>query len=186
MTHDLHSTRLRAEFKAMLRTYPPSDEEQISWQLKERDLARYELRIHGRKGTPYAGGIWKITIDLPPEYPFKPPIVNFRVPIWHPNIAIGDMRWKWGSNVCLSLVNWNNQGKPGGWKETITLPSVVEHIEMMLDVFPGDGEFPEYLVDPKDPFNKDAGEQMLNDFHAFYQTAENWTRKHALKMEDED
>jgi ubiquitin-protein ligase len=184
LTHDLHSTRLRSEFKAMLKAYPPKKEKNVSWRLIERDLARYELDIQGRKGTPYEGGTWKVTIDLPPEYPFKPPIVNFRIPIWHPNIAQGDMRWKWGSNVCLSLVNWNNQGKSGGWKETITLPSVVEHLEMMLDVFPADGEFPEYLVDPKDPFNKEAGEQMLKDFKLFYQTAESWTRKHAVRKED--
>ena len=54
---------------------------------------------------------------------------------------------------------------------------------MMLDVFPADGEFPEYLVDPKDPFNKEAGEQMLKDFELFYQTAESWTRDHALRKD---
>ena len=184
MTHDLHSTRLRAEFKAMLRTYSPSDQSSIPWQLKERHLAQYELNIRGKEGTPYEGGIWTVTIDLPPEYPFKPPVVNFQDPIWHPNIAVGEMRWKWGSNVCLSLVNWNNQGKPGGWKETITLPSVVEHLEMMLDVFPAvEGDFPEYLVDPKDPFNTEAGEQMLNNFDLFFRTAREWTKKHAIKDE---
>ncbi len=179
MTQDLHSTRLRSEFKAMLKSYPPG-RSSVSWKLIDRDLSKYELIISGKKGTPYEGGSWKVTIDLPSEYPFKPPIINFRTPIWHANLAIGDMRWKWGSNVCLSLINWNNAGKPGGWKETITLPSVVEHLEMMLDVFPTEGEFPEYLVDPRDPFNKEAGEQMLKNFDLYFQTAKEWTKKHAF------
>ncbi len=78
-------------------------------------------------------------------------------------------------------MNWNNLGKSGGWKETITLPSVFEHIEMMLDVYrtQGDVNFPEYLVDPNDPFNAEAGEKMKTNFDMFWRTAEEWTNKHA-------
>ncbi len=109
-------------------------------------------------------------------------LTNFVTPIYHPNIATGKTQWKWGSNVCLSLVNWNNIGKPGGWKETITLPSVFEHIEMMLDVYraTGDEDFPEYLVDPNDPFNPEAGKLMITNFDQYWDTAIEWTKKNAL------
>lgn len=108
-------------------------------------------------------------------------VTNFITPIWHPNIATGSTQWKWGSNVCLSLVNWNNIGKPGGWKETITLPSVFEHIEMMLDVYRATGEvdFPEYLVDPNDPFNPEAGRSMKENFEEYWEKAKIWVGKHA-------
>jgi ubiquitin-protein ligase len=158
---DLHSTRLREEFKRMLHNY--------------------DALLPGAEGTPYEGGVWKINVVLPPEYPFKPVIANFITPIWHPNVAVGGRQWQWGSNVCLSLINWHNQGKLGGWKETITLPTVVEHIAMMLQVYwtTSEMEFPEYLVDPRDPFNPEAGQQMLNNFELFYNTAREWTEKYA-------
>lgn len=184
MMSDLHSRRLREEFKRMLKVYPPKKNKSIKWRIEQNgDLHHYSAIIKGKKGTPYEDGSWKITIDLPSEYPFKPPIVNFITPIWHPNIAIGKTAWKWGSNVCLSLVNWNNIGELGGWKKTITLPSVFEHIEMMLDVYQqaGSGDFPEYLVDPGDPFNKEAGKQMLEDFGEFWDHAVKWTKKYSEK-----
>lgn len=181
---DTHTRRLREEMKRMLKTYPPakSVETGISWKVVGGDLHMYELTISGKIGTPYEGGIWTVTIRLPPEYPFKPPIVNFIQPIYHPNIALEGRQWPWGSNVCLSLVNWDNLGKPGGWKETIFLPSVVDHLEMMLEVYPLSGEdqeFPEYLVDPKDPFNPEAGEEMIENFDLFFDKAKEWTEEHA-------
>jgi ubiquitin-protein ligase len=164
----------------MLKIYPPKNSS-IRWVIINNNLHNYKATICGKPGTPYEGGKWEITINLPPEYPFRPPIVNFLTPIWHPNIAIGKTQWKWGSNVCLSLVNWNNIGKSGGWKETITLPSVFEHIEMMLDVYQstGDLDFPEYLVDPGDPFNPKAGEEMQSDFEKYWKNAVEWTKKYA-------
>ena len=164
----------------MLKTYPPK-KSQIEWQIINNDLHHYKAWIKGKKDTPYENGRWEINVSLPPEYPFKPPICNFITPIYHPNIAIGKTQWKWGSNVCLSLVNWNNMGKPGGWKETITLPSVFEHIEMMLDVYRASGteDFPEYLVDPNDPFNIEAGKLMKSNFGEYWNIAKEWTIKHA-------
>ncbi len=177
---DLHSRRLREEFKRMLKVYPPRGSP-IKWLIVDNNLHHYVATIKGKSATPYENGQWKISVDLPPEYPFKPPIVNFQTPIWHQNISIGETRWKWGSNVCLSLINWNNIGDPGGWKKTITLPSVFEHIDMMLDVYQNedDSDFPEYLVDPGDPFNPEAGKTMKEDFTIFWNKAIEWTEKYA-------
>jgi len=179
---DMHTIRIREEFKRMMRVYNPKTSH-IKWKIANKDLHCYRLIIPGTEGTPYEGGKFLVTIDLPSEYPLKPPIANFLTPIWHPNIAIGDIKWPWGSNVCLSLINWNNQGKQGGWKETINLPSVVDHIEMMLEVYSiEEGEaFPEYLVDPKDPFNPDAGQQMIENFTTFFHRAKTWTVRYATE-----
>ncbi|MFW9780006.1 MAG: ubiquitin-conjugating enzyme E2 variant [Candidatus Heimdallarchaeota archaeon] len=177
---DLHSRRLREEFKRMLKVYPPKTSP-IQWKIVNNDLHHYRAWIKGREGTPYEGGTWEIAVELPPSYPFKPPVCNFVTQIYHPNIAVGETRWKWGSNVCLSLVNWNNLGQTGGWKETITLPSVFEHLEMMLEVYQttGTDDFPEYLVDPNDPFNPDAGKEMREEFSTFWNKAVTWTKKFA-------
>ena len=58
-----------------------------------------------------------------------------------------------------------------------------EHIDMMLDVYQssGDSDFPEYLVDPGDPFNPEAGKMMQENFQEFWNRAIEWTTTHALK-----
>ncbi|MHA2060117.1 MAG: ubiquitin-conjugating enzyme E2 [Candidatus Ranarchaeia archaeon] len=180
---DPHFRRLRAEFSRLIKRFHPK-KSPIKWKVLTNDLHRYVFWIRGHPDTPFENGIWEITIELPPEYPIKPPIVNYITPIWHPNIAVGGRHWQWGSNVCLSLINWNTIGKEGGWKPTIFLTTVVEHLEMMMEVYkadPGD-EYPDYLVNPKDPFNKQAGNQMLNNWKMFEKTAREWTHKYATNV----
>lgn len=41
----------------------------------------------GPSGTPYEGGTYEVSINIPNEYPFKPPVMKFTTKIWHPNIS---------------------------------------------------------------------------------------------------
>jgi ubiquitin-conjugating enzyme (huntingtin interacting protein 2) len=41
----------------------------------------------GPQGTPFEGGVYDINIQIPNEYPFKPPVMKFATKIWHPNIS---------------------------------------------------------------------------------------------------
>jgi len=52
---------------------------------------------------PYNLGAFRIRIDYPADYPFKPPKIKFETPIYHPNV---DEK----GQVCLSII------QPQNWK----------------------------------------------------------------------
>jgi ubiquitin-conjugating enzyme (huntingtin interacting protein 2) len=43
--------------------------------------------IDGPYETPYEGGSFLIDIQIPHEYPRKPPKMKFETKVWHPNIS---------------------------------------------------------------------------------------------------
>ncbi|OAY67925.1 Ubiquitin-conjugating enzyme E2 C [Ananas comosus] len=53
--------------------------------------------IEGSKGTPYEGLTYKLSLRFPFDYPFKPPVVKFETPCFHPNVDQC-------GNICLDIL----------------------------------------------------------------------------------
>lgn len=56
------------------------------------NVGNLEGSFPGPLETPYEGGTFHIEIKVPPDYPFKPPIMKFLTKIWHPNVSSQTVR----------------------------------------------------------------------------------------------
>jgi len=69
---------------------------------------------------PYNKGAFKIEINFPAEYPFKPPKIAFRTKIYHPNI---DEK----GQVCLPIINAEN------WKPATKTDQVIQSLIALVN-----------------------------------------------------
>ncbi|KAL4964985.1 putative ubiquitin conjugating enzyme (UbcK) [Aspergillus stella-maris] len=78
------------------------------------NLMSWIATITGPSETPYEGLTFKLSFSFPNNYPYSPPTVLFKTPIYHPNvdfsgrICLDILRDKWSAvynvqNVLLSL-----------------------------------------------------------------------------------
>lgn len=59
------------------------------------DLSHLHASFPGPPDTPYEGGTFVVNIQIPNEYPFRPPVMKFQTKLWHPNVS--------SQTVCTSL-----------------------------------------------------------------------------------
>lgn len=80
--------------------------------VKPDDLFRWQATILGPVESPYANGHFKLIINFPPDYPFKPPRVVFLTKIFHCNI---DSK----GNICLDILK-------DKWSPALTVGKVTD------------------------------------------------------------
>ena len=67
--------------------FPSADGNLLSWT----------ATIEGPEGTPYADLTLKLTMSFPQNYPYAPPTVLFKTPIYHPN-------FDFSGRICLDIL----------------------------------------------------------------------------------
>jgi len=85
------------------------------------DLKSWECGIPGKEKTAWEGGLFKITLSFPDEYPTKPPKCKFVPPLFHPNVYPS-------GTVCLSILNEDDN-----WKPAITIKQILLGVQDLLD-----------------------------------------------------
>jgi ubiquitin-conjugating enzyme E2 I len=85
------------------------------------DLKRWDCGVPGKDNTLWEGGLFKLEVTFPDEYPTKPPKCKFTPPLFHPNVYPS-------GTVCLSILN-----EEEGWKPAITIREILLGIQSLLD-----------------------------------------------------
>jgi ubiquitin-conjugating enzyme E2 D/E len=122
--------------------------------INEEDMFVWEGIIFGPDDSPYTGGVFKVNIQFPVDYPFKPPRVTFVTKIYHPNINAAGF-------ICLDILKQN-------WSPALTVSKVLLSVLSMLTD-----------PNPKDPLMPDIAHQYTTDRPTYELTAREWTQMYA-------
>jgi len=119
-------------------------------------------QIIGPPGTPYEGGLYKLSIEIPDTYPFNPPKVKFCTKIWHPNISSVT------GAICLDILKDN-------WAAALTLRTVLLSLQALLS-----------SPEPDDPQDAVVAGQYKREKEVFMKTARYWAQKYAYASRQND
>jgi len=82
------SNRIRRIAKELADIQSDTDS-QINIQIagEGSDMSHLQASFLGPPDTPYEGGTYVIDVKIPLEYPFRPPKMEFKTKLWHPNVS---------------------------------------------------------------------------------------------------
>jgi ubiquitin-conjugating enzyme E2 D/E len=118
------------------------------------DLYRWEGVIFGPSDSPFQGGVFRLKIQFPVDYPFKCPTITFTTKIYHPNINAAGI-------ICLDILK--NQ-----WSPALTISKVLLSICSLLTD-----------PNPNDPLMPEIAHQYKTNIEAYNATAREWTAQFA-------
>ena len=111
--------------------------------------------IIGPEKTPYENGIFKLDIYFTSDYPFKPPKINFKTKIYHPNISSSS------GSICIDILK-------DKWSPALTINKILLSVCSMLND-----------PNPDDPLELDISKQFKTNYNLYLETAKNWTLLYA-------
>jgi ubiquitin-conjugating enzyme E2 D/E len=143
--------RLQSEIKEMTINPPMNCSAGL---INDNNFFKWQATIIGPEGSPYHGGIFNLNIDLPEDYPFKPPKVTFITKIYHCNINSNGA-------ICLDILK-------NKWSPVLTISKVLLSICSLMDD-----------ANPNDPLVYEIAELLRKNKKLHDETAREWTFKYA-------
>jgi len=149
------SKRIHNELKDLQKD-PPSS---CSAGPEGDNIYKWEGFIFGPADSPYEGGVFKLSIEFPEDYPFRPPHVRFVTKVYHPNINSS-------GSICLDILK-------DKWSPALSISKVLLSIESLLTD-----------PNPDDPFVPDIANLFKKDREAYKEQATLWTEAYAKPEND--
>lgn len=147
------SRRLAKELEGIRNAAFPSFRDIL---VDETNILNWQVLIVPDKA-PYNKGAFRIEINFPAEYPFKPPKITFKTRIYHPNV---DEK----GQICLGIIS------PEHWKPATKTDQVILSLVALIN----DPE-------PEHPLRSDLAQEFTKDPKKFFKNAEEHTKKFAEK-----
>jgi len=119
------------------------------------DITKLRGSFEGPPGTAYEGGKYDINIEIPNEYPFRPPIMKFATKIWHPNVSSQT------GAICLDTLST-------GWSPVLTIKSALLSLQSLLST-----------PEPKDPQDAEVAQMLIKNPKEFDRVAREWAVRYA-------
>jgi len=119
------------------------------------DMFKWQATIMGPADSPYAGGVFFLSIIFPTDYPFKPPKVAFTSRIYHANVNSN-------GSICLDILK-------DQWSPALTISKVLLSICSLLTD-----------PNPDDPLVPEIARVYKTNREKHDATARDWTRKYAM------
>jgi ubiquitin-conjugating enzyme E2 D len=143
--------RIRKEIEDMKKNPPDNCS---AGPTDENDLFTWRATILGPEGSPYHGGIFNLSINIPADYPFKAPKIVFTTKIYHCNVNSNGA-------ICLDILKDN-------WSPALTISKALLSICSLMDD-----------PNPNDPLVPDIANLFVKDRERHDQNARNFTTLHA-------
>ncbi|CAM9390725.1 unnamed protein product [Choristocarpus tenellus] len=84
----------------------------------EDNLFEWTATVDGSDGTPYEGLTYKLKLAFPETYPYKPPMITFETPCFHPNVDEH-------GNICLDILK-------DQWSSAFSVRTILQSLRSLL------------------------------------------------------
>ncbi|KAH8684697.1 ubiquitin-conjugating enzyme [Tricladium varicosporioides] len=121
-------------------------------------VQEFYVKFKGPEETPFQGGIWKVHVELPDQYPYKSPSIGFVNRIFHPNID------ELSGSVCLDVINQT-------WSPMFDMINIFEVFLPQLLRYPN----------PTDPLNGEAAALLMREPKSYDAKVKEYVVKYASK-----
>ncbi|KAI9791001.1 MAG: Ubiquitin-conjugating enzyme E2 8 [Peltula sp. TS41687] len=122
------------------------------------NMQEFYVRFKGPEETPFAGGLWKVHVELPDQYPYKSPSIGFVNKIWHPNID------ETSGSVCLDVINQT-------WSPMFDMINIFEVFLPQLLRYPN----------PTDPLNGEAAAMLMREPKGYEAKVKDYVQRYATR-----
>lgn len=130
------------------------DDEGNPKMVTDQNMFHWDAQITGPEGTPYEGGLFRIDVKIPTDYPFNAPKVQFMTKIYHMNINSNGM-------ICLDILK-------DKWSPALTLVKVLLSIQSLMNE-----------PNPADPLVPEIARLYEANYLEYESNARVWTRRFA-------